>query len=156
MTSTFLKGGGDMGAMIRAADWNATPVGAPESWPQSLRTAVSLVLESKFPMLLCWGPDFTQFYNDPFRPILGATKHPAIGKSTRDVFAEAWHIVGPLFARVMGGEAIGFEDMLVPLDRNGFLEDCYFTYSYSPIRAEDGEIAGVFVTCTETTHRIDA
>ena len=143
-----------MGALMRATDWAATPVGPPEHWPQSLRTAVSLVLESKFPMLLCWGPRFTQFYNDPFRPILGATKHPAIGQSTSDTFAEAWHIVGPLFERVMGGEAVRFEDMLVPLDRYGFLEDCYFTYSYSPIRAEDGEVAGVFVTCTETTGRV--
>jgi PAS domain S-box-containing protein len=150
----FPEGGGDMGAVMRALDWKSTPVGLPAGWPQSLRTAVGLLLESRFPMLLCWGPDFIQFYNDPFRPILGATKHPAMGRSARDTFAEAWHIVGPLFDRVMAGDAVGFEDMLVPLDRYGFLEECYFTYSYSPIRAEAGDVAGVFVTCTETTGRV--
>ena len=154
MSLVFLEGGGGMGALMRGFDWGTTPVGEPTHWPQSLKTAVSLLLESRFPMLLCWGPDFTQFYNDPFRPILGATKHPAIGRSTRETFAEAWHIIGPLFARVMAGDAVGFEDMLVPLDRNGFLEDCYFTYSYSPIRAEGGEVAGVFVICSETTSRV--
>ena len=154
MSTNHFLGMGEIAALMRAADWKATPVGPPERWPQSLRTSVSLLLESRFPMLLCWGPEFTQFYNEPFRPILGATKHPAVGRSARDTFAEAWHIVGPLFDRVMDGESVGFEDMLVPLDRNGFLEECYFTYSYSPIRAELGEVAGVFVTCTETTGRI--
>src|SRR5688500_19009119 len=99
--ATFLRGGGDMGALMRAFDWSQTAVGASGSWPQSLRTALSLLLESKFPMLLCWGEDFIQFYNDPFRPILGANKHPACGKSTRETFAEAWHIIGPLFEQVM-------------------------------------------------------
>jgi len=151
-----LAGGGDMGALLRTVDWAATPVGPIESWPQSLRTAVSIVLESKFAMMVAWGRDFTQFYNDPFRPILGATKHPALGKSTRDTFAEAWHIVGPLFDRVMQGDAVGFEDMLVPLDRNGYLEECYFVYSYSPIRDESGGVGGLLVTVAETTARVVA
>jgi len=152
--SQVLAGGGEMGALARALDWCQGPVGPVDTWPQSLRTALSILLESKFPMLLCWGPQFIQFYNDPFRPILGATKHPALGKSTRETFAEAWHIVGPLFAQVMGGQAVGVEDMLVPLDRYGFLEECYFHYSYSPIRDESGDVAGVLVTCTETTARV--
>lgn len=151
-----LSGGGEMGALARQVDWRQTAVGPPESWPQSLRTAVSMLLESKFPMLLCWGPDFIQFYNDPFRPILGARKHPALGRSTRDTFAEAWHIIGPLFEQVMAGTAVGFDDMLVPLDRNGFLEECYFVYSYSPFRVESGNVGGVLVTCTETTGRVVA
>jgi signal transduction histidine kinase/DNA-binding response OmpR family regulator len=152
----ILTGGGDMGRLARALDWSRTPVGAPATWPQSLRTALSILLESKFPMLLCWGPDFTQFYNDPFRPILGLNKHPALGKSTRETFAEAWHIIGPLFDQVMRGHAVGFEDMLVPLDRSGFLEECYFVYSYSPIRVESGAVGGVLVTCTETSGRVIA
>jgi signal transduction histidine kinase len=152
----ILTGGGDMGRLARALDWSRTPVGAPATWPQSLRTALSILLESKFPMLLCWGPDFTQFYNDPFRPILGLNKHPALGKSTRETFAEAWHIIGPLFDQVMRGHAVGFEDMLVPLDRSGFLEECYFVYSYSPIRVESGGVGGVLVTCTETSGRVIA
>jgi signal transduction histidine kinase/CheY-like chemotaxis protein len=151
-----LAGGGDMGALARAVDWSATPVGAIETWPQSLRTAISILLEAKFPMLLCWGPDFIQFYNDAFRPILGVNKHPAFGKRAPDTFQEAWHIVGPLFDQVMQGEAVGFEDMLVPLDRNGFLEECYFHYSYSPVRGETGSVDGLLVTCMETTGRVIA
>jgi signal transduction histidine kinase len=145
-----------MGAIARNTDWSRTPVGAVESWPQSLRTSVSMLLESKFPMLLCWGPDFVQFYNDPFRPILGASKHPAFGKNARDTYPEAWHIVGPLFDQVMQGTAVGFNDMLVPLDRYGFLEECYFTYSYSPVKDESGAVGGLLVTCTETTPRVVA
>lgn len=154
LATTVLTGGGEMGALARSLDWSRTPTGPIDRWPQSLRTAVSILFESKFPMLLCWGPDFVQFYNDPFRPILGVSKHPALGKSTRETFAEAWHIIGPLFEQVMHGEAVGFDDMLVPLDRNGFLEECYFLYSYSPIRDESGGVGGVLVTCTETTARV--
>src|SRR5688500_9104260 len=143
-----------MGALARAMDWAQTKVGPVEGWPQSLRTALSILFESKFPMLLCWGPEFIQFYNDPFRPILGVSKHPALGKSTAETFAEAWHIVGPLFDQVMRGDAVGFDDMLVPLDRYGFLEECYFVYSYSPIRDESGGVGGILVICTETTGRL--
>ncbi len=143
-----------MGALARQLDWSQTAVGPIPGWPQSLRTALSILFESRFPMLLCWGPEFVQFYNDPFRPILGVSKHPALGKSTKDTFAEAWHIIGPLFDQVMQGSAVGFDDMLVPLDRNGFLEECYFLYSYSPIRDESGGVGGVLVTCTETTARV--
>jgi len=107
-------------------------------------------------MLLCWGRELNQFYNDPFRPILGVSKPPVLGKSTKETFAEAWHIIGPLFEQVMQGTAVGFEDMLVPLDRNGFLEECYFLYSYSPIRDESGGVGGILVTCTETTGRVVA
>ena len=153
---SVLAGGGEMGALARTVDWSQTAVGPVNAWPQSLRTAVSILLESKFPMLLCWSGDFVQFYNDPFRPILGASKHPAFGKSARETFPEAWHIIGPLFEQVMRGTAVGFDDMLVPLDRYGFLEECYFTYSYSPIRDESGGIGGVLVTCTETTARLVA
>ena len=155
-TQDILAGGGDMGALARTIDWGATPLGPVSEWPQSLRTAVSIVLESKFGMMIAWGPDHIQFYNDRFRPILGETKHPAIGKSARDTFPEAWHIVGPLFEQVLAGNAVGFEDMLVPLDRYGYLEECYFTYSYSPIRDESGGTGGLLVTVTETTARLVA
>ena len=105
---------GETAALIASVDWLTTPVGPPALWPQSLRTAVSLLMESTFPMLLCWGPEFTQFYNDPFRPILGAAKHPAIGKSARVTFAETWHILGPLLDRVMAGDAVAHDDMFTP------------------------------------------
>ena len=142
-----------MGALLRATDWSQTKVGPVESWPQSLRTAVSIVLSSRFGMYIAWGKDYTQFYNDAYRPILGASKHPAAGKPGSQTFAESWHIIGPLFDGVMRGEAVGSEDWMLPLDRNGYLEECFFTFCYSPIRDETGEPGGVLVTVTETTGR---
>ncbi len=144
-----------MGELMRSVDWSATPVGPVERWPQSLRTVVSILLESRFPMYIAWGPRFTQFYNDGYRPILGATKHPAaMGRSTPDTFPEIWPIIGPMFEAVMRGEAFGFDDRMLPLDRNGYLEECFFTFSYSPIRDESGGVGGVHVTVTETTARV--
>lgn len=151
---SFLPGGGATGACIRSVDWEQTPVGAPETWPQSLRTALSIMLDTHFPMYIAWGKDFTQFYNDSYRPILGSTKHPAIGLSTRETFAEIWDIIGPMFEGVMEGEAVGFNDYMLPLDRHGYVEECYFIFSYSPIRDESGGVGGVLVTVTETTDRV--
>ena len=120
-----LSGGGTMGAMMRAFDWSTTPVGTVDRWPQSLRTAVSMLLESGFPMYIAWGPGLTQFYNDGYRPILGSTKHPgALGRSTRETFAEIWNIIGPMFERVMQGTAVNVEDFLLTLDRHCFVEEC--------------------------------
>ena len=99
-----LAGGGEMGALMRSIDWACTAVGPVDTWPQSLRTALSILLETGFPMYIAWGAEFTQFYNDGYRPILGSTKHPAaMGISTRETFAEIWDIIGPMFARVMQG-----------------------------------------------------
>jgi len=148
-----LRGGGEMGALLRATDWSRTPVGPVESWPQSLRTAVSIMLSSRFGMYIAWGKNYTQFYNDAYRPILGLSKHPAAGKSSSETLAESWHIVGPLFDGVLRGEAVGADDWMLPLDRNGYLEECFFTYCYSPIRDETGEPGGVMVTVSETTTR---
>ena len=150
-----LTGGGEAGELMRALDWSRTAVGRVEDWPQSLRTVISIVLESKFPMYVAWGDDYTQFYNDGYRPILGSTKHPAaMGGRACDTFAESWHIIGPMFDGVMAGDAVGSEDWMLPLDRHGYLEECFFTFSYSPIRAEDGLVGGVHVTVTETTARV--
>jgi signal transduction histidine kinase len=152
--SRVLVGGGQMGALMRALDWSKTPVGPVAGWPQSLRTAVSVLLESKFAMMVAWGPDFTHFYNDAYRPILGSTKHPSLGKAVPEVFPEIWSTIGPLFAEVMRGNAVGFDDLVVPLDRHGYLEECTFTFSYSPVRDESGAVGGVFVTVAETTTRV--
>ena len=153
--STVLTGGGEMGALMRSIDWSKTAVGSVEGWPQSLRTALSILLETGFPMYIAWGPDYTQFYNDGYRPILGSTKHPAaMGISTRETFAEIWDIIGPMFAGVMEGRPTTFVDFLLPLDRHGFTEECYFIFSYSPIREEAGRVGGVLVTVTETTQRV--
>jgi signal transduction histidine kinase/DNA-binding NarL/FixJ family response regulator len=151
----FLLGGGEMGALIRSIDWSTTPVGAIETWPQSLKTAVSMMLNTHFPMYIAWGQEFTQFYNDGYRPILGSTKHPAaMGRSTKFTFAEIWNIIGPMFEGVMEGQAVGFTDFMLPLDRHGFTEECYFIFSYSPIKQEDGTTGGVLVTVTETSERV--
>lgn len=160
MTSTdssnlyFLAGGGEMGALIRAADWSKTSLGDPKGWPQSLQTMVAVMLESPFGMYIAWGEDYTQLYNDAYRPILGSSKHPqALGISTRETFAEIWHIIGSMFDDVMQGIPVGFPDFMLPLNRNGFVENCYFDFSYSPIRKEDGEVGGVLVTVIETTNK---
>ena len=106
-------------------------------------------------MYIAWGPEYTQFYNDGYRPILGSTKHPtAMGASTRETFAEIWEIIGPMFHGVMEGRATNVVDFMLPLDRNGFAEECYFVFSYSPIREESGRVGGVLVTVTETTARV--
>ncbi|MDF3078273.1 MAG: domain S-box protein [Sphingobacteriaceae bacterium] len=148
----FLEGGGEMGALMRAKNWAETPVGPVEKWPQSLKTAVRMLLDTPFPMYIAWGNDYTQFYNDGYRPILGATKHPqALGGSSRETFSEIWHIIGDMFDGVMDGKAVGFPDFMLPLDRNGYLEECYFDFSYSPLRYPDGEVGGVLVTVIETT-----
>ncbi len=149
-------GGGEMGALLRAKDWSATPIGPVASWPQSLRTALSILLSSRHPMFLWWGPELVQFYNDGYRPSLGAHKHPqALGQRGRECWEEIWPIIGPQIDGVMArGQETWHEDQLVPFDRNGYLEEIYFTYSYSPIRDESGGVGGVLVVCTETTRRV--
>ena len=150
----FLKGGGEMGELIRAKDWSKTPLGDPAGWPDSLRTMVAVMLENPFGMYIAWGTEYTQLYNDGYRPILGATKHPqALGIGTPETFSEIWHIIGPMFEGVMKGKAVGFPDFMLPLNRNGFVEECYFDFSYSPIRKNDGEVGGVLVTVIETTDK---
>ena len=152
--TNVLRGGGQMGALMRAVDWSKTPVGSVETWPPSLKTVLSILLESTFGKLIAWGPDFTMFYNDAYRPILGTTKHPAQGKRVPDVFPEIWQTIGPLFHGVMQGKTVGFDDLLLTLDRHGFLEECYFTFAYTPIRDEAGAVGGVLVTVSETTMRL--
>lgn len=151
-----LAGGGEMGALIRSLDWSMTPLGPVESWPQSLRTSVSICLASHFPMLIWWGPELVMLYNDAYRPMLGTTKHPqSMGQRGRECWPEIWDIIGPMLEGVLRkGEATWSENQLLPLDRNGYVEECYFTFSYSPIRDETGGIGGVFTAVTETTRQV--
>ncbi|MDP9046769.1 MAG: PAS domain-containing protein, partial [Bacteroidota bacterium] len=152
-----LEGGGEMGGLIRSVDWSKTPIGHPSTWPAALRTSVSLMLNSYFPMYIAWGEGYTQLYNDGYRPILGATKHPqAMGISTRETFAEIWHIIGPMFEGVMNGQAVGFPNFMLPLERNGYVEECFFDFCYSPIKLDDGTVGGVLVTVVETTDTVKA
>jgi len=154
----FLAGGGEMGKLTREKDWGKTYLGPPQTWPQSLRTTLSIILNSKFPMFLFWGNELTCFYNDAYRPSLGREgKHPSIlGMRGEDAWPEIWDIIKPLIDRVLaGGEATWSEDQLIPIFRNGKIEDVYWTFSYSPVNDESGRPAGVFVTCTESTEKIN-
>ncbi|NEU07876.1 PAS domain-containing sensor histidine kinase [Flavihumibacter sp. R14] len=153
----FLEGGGEIGSLIRSIDWTKTTLGAPVNWPAALKQTVSMMFTTAFPVLICWGKEYTQLYNDSFRPILGKNKHPqAMGLSARETFAEIWDTIGPMFTGVMDGNTIGFPNFMVPLDRNGYLEDCYFDFSYSPIKDENGEIKGILVICSEVTDKVIA
>lgn len=155
---SFLSGGGEMGELMRAKDWSKTPLGNPDNWPQSLRTTLSIILNSRFPMFLFWGPQFVCFYNDAYRPSLGKEgKHPHIlGERGEDWWLEIWPVIKPLMDQVLsGGEATWSEDQLLPIYRNGKIEDTYWTFSHSPVNDETGKPAGVFVTCVETTENVN-
>jgi PAS domain S-box-containing protein len=146
----FLSGGGVMGALMRTHDWSASPLGHPETWPQSLRTVVSLLLNSKFPMFIAWGSKLAFLYNDGYLPIFGA-KHPlALGQP----FAEVWSDIGPLVDRALAGEATFHENLPLVMLRHGYPEQTWFTFSYSPVRDETGGIGGLFCACFETTAQV--
>jgi signal transduction histidine kinase len=150
----FLSGGGECGALARGLDWSATPLGPPESWPQSLKTTVSLLLSSKYPMFIFWGPDLVKIYNDAYRPITG-DKHPwAFGRPGPAVWPEIWADIRPLVERALAGEATWSDDLMLFMRRSGFSEEVYFTFSYSPIRDESGGVGGMFCACTETTRKV--
>jgi PAS domain S-box-containing protein len=143
-----------MGALMRAHDWSSSPLGPTEHWPQSLRTVVSLMLTSKFPMFVAWGPQLAFLYNDGYRPIFGA-KHPhALGLPFREVWSDIWTDIEPLVAKALAGEATYREDMHLVMERNGYPEDTWYTFSYSPVRDETGGIAGMFCACSETTQQV--
>jgi signal transduction histidine kinase len=160
----LFTGPGEMVERCRALDWSASPLGPVAGWSQSLRTMAAAVLASRNPMLLFWGPDLVQIYNDAFRPSLGpasgpAPRHPrALGMPARDFWTDVWDVIGPQIEGVMErGEAVWFEDLHLPIERgNGVLEDAWWTYSYSPVRDDDGSINGTLVVCLETTSSVRA
>jgi GAF domain/PAS fold len=151
----FLAGGGEMGAMMRRHDWAATPLGSPERWPTSLRTAVSMVIGSRFPACLVWGPELVMLYNDAFRPILGG-KPKALGRPFGEVWSEAWDKLGHFAEAALAGEAVFIENFPLVVERNGYPEQAYFTFCYSPVRDETGRIAGFLDTVIETTGQVRA
>lgn len=153
----LFAGLGEMRARCRALDWSTTPLGPVSRWPLSLRTTVATLLASRHPMFLFWGPDLVQFYNDAYRPSLAeGGRHPrALGMRGAEFWTEIWDIIGPQIAQVLaGGEATWHEDHLVPIERNGRIEEVYWTYSYGPAFGDDGAVAGVLVVCQETTARV--
>jgi hypothetical protein len=145
----FLSGGGEMGALMRAFDWEKSSLGSPDGWPRTLRTSVRLLLNAGHPMFIWYGPNLIQFYNDAYRKTLGPERHPsALGQRGRDCWAEIWDIIGPQIDYVVQGKGSTWnEDRLVPITRNGALENVWWTYSFVPIDGEDGGVNGVLVVC---------
>lgn len=153
----FLDDGGEMGRLMREKDWSLTPLGKPEGWPQSLRTTLNILLNSPFPMFLFWGDTLKSFYNDAYRPILGVDgKHPNIlGLNGKESWAEIWDDIEPMLKVVTDqGESIWRENLMIPIFRNGQMEDVYWTFSYSPVKDESGHVSGVLVIFTETTEAV--
>ncbi|WP_288378746.1 ATP-binding protein [uncultured Massilia sp.] len=152
----FLSGGGQMGAMMRAHDWSTSPLGHPRNWPQALRTTVGLMLNSKFPMFVAWGPDLGFLYNDTYANILG-DKHPAaLGSRFHDIWREIWDDIHPLIVRALKGEATYQDRMPLRMNRHGYDEDTWFRFSYSLVRDEDGDVAGMYCACVEMTGEVMA
>ncbi len=150
-------GNSEMAGLMRDLDWSQTPLGAVETWSQSLKITLNILLTSHHPMLLFWGEESILFYNDAFRPSLGADRHlQGLGSKARDFWYDTWEdFTKPQIDAVMKrGESTWNENHLVPIFRNGRLEEVYWTYSYSPVRDENGNINGALVICSETTAQV--
>src|SRR5690349_2543952 len=146
-----------MGELVREHDWSQSPLGEPSTWPQSLRTVTNVCLNSRFPILVWWGPHLAMIYNDGYVPMLG-DKHPAaLGAPGREVWSEIWHVIAPMLDGVLQeGRATWSQDQLLLMTRSGYEEETYFTWSYSPIVGDTGSIDGVFCAVTETTSDVMA
>lgn len=146
---------GELSALMRTFDWSATPLGSPDLWPAALRTSVQMMLASKQPMYLAWSSDLIALYNDAYRPILGMDKHPrALGARTADVFGQdGYPALKSVFDAALNGESAAFQNLLVPLVRSGYLEECYFDVGYTPVYV-DSQVEGVFSSVCETTERV--
>ena len=156
VAEVVFAGSGEMVSRCREFPWYSSPLGPVSSWSASLRTTVSILLESRNPMFLWWGPELVQLYNDAYAPSLGVgdRRSRALGARGREFWTDIWATIGPQIEQVMTtGEATWHEDQYLPIERNGRMEDVWWTYSYSPVR-EDGAIAGVLVVCQETTARV--
>ena len=151
----FLSGGGELGALIRGFDWNSTPLGAPETWPQNLRMALRIMLTSRQPIWIGWGRELTYFYNDPYKSIIGG-KHPwALGRPTAQVWREIWNDIGPMLDTAMTGDQGTYvEAQLLIMERNGYPEETYYTFSYSPIPNDDGTVGGIICANSDDTQRV--
>jgi two-component sensor histidine kinase len=148
----FWSAAGEMAGRMRDFDWGGSPLGPPQGWPQSLRVTLRLMLNTRHPMFIWWGPELIQFYNDAYRETMGPERHPsAMGGRGRECWAEIWPVIGPQIEYVMSGKGATWdEDRLVPVTRRGRREDVWWTYSYSPIDVEGG-VGGVLVVCNDVT-----
>ncbi|MFW8635330.1 ATP-binding protein [Cribrihabitans pelagius] len=152
--ASFLTGGGEMGKLIREMDWSATPLGPIGDWPQSLRTAVSICISSNFPISMAWGPEHVQIYNDGYWPICGG-KHPdSMGQNFTECWASAMPVIGEAFYKALEGESQFIQNQRMFLDRHGYLEETFFTFSFSPIRDESGGVGGLFHPVNEVTGKM--
>jgi PAS domain S-box-containing protein len=151
----WLAGGGEMGALMRTRDWSDSPLGPPENWPESLQLSASICVSSRFDMIVWWGPELIMLYNDSYRRTLGA-KHPfALGRPGRQVYPEIWDVIGPMLQDVLRtGEATWSADLMLLLERSGYPEETYHTFSYTPIRDRLGKVVGVITPVTESTDRV--
>ena len=145
-----------MGELMRRHDWHDSALGEPAQWPDALKSVVSLMLASRFPMFLLWGNDCLCLYNDRYVPLLGKRHPRALGQPFQSTWPEIWSSIHPLIERAYAGESLYFESLPLRIERNKFQEDANFTFSYSPLRDADGTINGVFCTCMETTEQLRA
>jgi PAS domain S-box-containing protein len=144
-----------MGALMRTHEWSRSPLGHPAGWPDTLKAAIATCLASRFPTAVWWGPDLIMLYNDAWQPILGETKHPyGLGRPGAKSWPETWSLVRQQFEDALNGRASWRENLLLASDRHGFLEECYFTYSHSPLRDAEGKVVGVQTVVVETTDRV--
>lgn len=145
-----------MGELIRSKDWTETSLGHPRSWPDSLLAAINILLGSRYPMEIWWGPEFLRFYNDAYRPLLGPHRHPQyLGRPGQECWAELWDEIGPMLEGVLtSGVPTYSDDALLVMTRKGFSEETYVSWSYGPIRHRDGTIGGIFCACDETTKKV--
>jgi signal transduction histidine kinase len=151
---TFLANGGETGALMRDHDWSLSSLGEPGSWPQSLRAIVGMLLNSKFPMFVAWGRDLGMLYNDAYMEILG-DKHPsALGARMQDIWSEIWADLYPSIEEALGGHAVYHDNLHLAVSRRGYDEDAWFTFSYSPVREEAGQVGGFFCAVMETTEQV--
>src|SRR5690606_31432525 len=151
---SFLTGCDAVGALMRKHDWSTFSAGHPATWQHSLRTVVGMMLNSKFPMFLAWGPEIGFLYNASYAEILGA-KHPAaLGQPFQQVWPEIWAEVQPIATRALAGEASYYENLPFVMRRRGYDEKAFFTFSYSPVRDESGAVAGMCCVCVETTEQV--
>lgn len=151
----IFTGSSEMAALMRSHDWSQTPFGAVETWPQSLRSSLSICLNSRFPIAIYWGQDYLLLYNDAWRPIVGDKHSWALGHPGREVWSEIWDDIGSELASVLAtGEGTFHKDDLLSMYRFGYTEECYFEYTFNPIQGQDGAIDGVFNVVSETTYRV--
>jgi PAS domain S-box-containing protein len=151
----FLAGGGELGERMRQKDWSETALGPSANWPQSLKTAVRIMLTSRQPIWIGWGPELIYVYNDPYKAIIGG-KHPeALGKPTKVIWREIWDVIGPMLSTAMAGdEGTYVESQLLIMERHGYREETYYTFSYSPIPDDNGTAGGIICANTDDTRRV--